>query len=178
MSTHRKVGPWVAVLLVALVGLTACTYDAALRQLSLPEQAEFFLYHHRMSGSQEHTYLAKASAAERTAYLRELGLVQRFQALAPGDQEAVHSGWPRVGMSAEALLFVWGEPYYTAGDARQSAHWHYLGSSFGRSPSGNRPWGFGNRVDVYLVESKVVGWVDAAPSTSAHGGSGGGGTVR
>jgi len=31
------------VLLVTLVGLTACTYDAALRQLSPPEQAEFFL---------------------------------------------------------------------------------------------------------------------------------------
>ena len=178
MSTHRKFGPWAAVLLVALGGLTACTYDAAVRQLSPPEQAEFFLYHHRLSGAQTHTYLAQASAAERTAYLRTLGVVQRFQALDPLDQEAVRSGWPRVGMSAEALLFVWGEPYYTAGDARQSAHWHYLGSSFGRSPSGNRPWGFGNRVDVYLVEGKVVGWVDAAPSTSANGGSGGGGTVR
>ena len=65
-----------------------------------------------------------------------------------------------------------------AGDARQSAHWHYLGSSFGRSPYGNRPWGFGNRVDVYLVDGKVVGWVDAAPSTSANGGSGGGGAGR
>jgi hypothetical protein len=178
MRTHRKFGPWAAVLLVALVGLTACTYDAAVRQLSPPEQAEFSLYHYRLTGSQAHTYLAKASAAERAASLRELGVVQRFQALDPLDQEAVRSGWPRVGMSAEALLFVWGEPYYTTGDARQSAHWHYLGSSFGRRPSGNRPWGFGNRVDVYLVAGKVVGWVDAAPSTSANGGSGGGGAVR
>jgi hypothetical protein len=128
-----------------------------------------------MTGAQAHTYLAQASAAARTAYLRELGLVQRFQALDPVDQEAVRSGWPRVGMSAEALLFVWGEPYDTAGDARQSAHWHYLGSSFGRRPSGNPRWGFGNRVDVYVVAGKVVGWVDAAPSTSANGGSGGGG---
>ena len=94
--------------------------------LSPPEQAEVFLYHHRLSGAQTHTYLAQASAAERTAYLRTLGVVQRFQALDPLDQEAVRSGWPRVGMSAEALLFVWGEPYYTAGDARQSAHWHWL----------------------------------------------------
>ena len=175
MRTHRSLGLWAAVLLVAVVGLTACTYDTALRRLSPPEQAEFWLYHQRLTGVQEHRYLAKASAAERTAYLRELGVVQRFQALTPGDQETVRSGWPRVGMSAEALLFVWGEPYYTAGDARQSAHWHYLGSSFGRSLDGNRPWGFGNRVDVYLVEGKVVGWVDAAPSTSADGGSSGGG---
>src|SRR5262249_9478153 len=116
--------------------------------------------------------------AERTAYLRELGVVQRFQALAPGDQEAVRSGWPRVGMSADALLFVWGEPYDTVGDARRYAHWHYLGSSFGRSPSRNRAWDFGNRVDVYLVDGKVVGWVDAPLSTSANGGSSGGGGGR
>jgi hypothetical protein len=68
-------------------------------------------------------------------------------------------------MSAEALRFVWGEPYYTTGDARRSAHWHYLGSSFGRSASDNPRWGFGTRVDVYLVDGKVVGWVDVAPTT-------------
>jgi hypothetical protein len=178
MHIHRTWGPWAAVLLVALLGLTACTYDAALRQLSPPEQAEFALYHYRMTGWQEHSYLAKASAAEQTAYLRELGLVQRFQALAPADQEAVRSGWPRVGMSAEALLFVWGEPYDTAGDARRSAHWYYLGWSLGRHPSGNPRWGFGNRVDVYLEAGKVVGWVDTVLSTSANGGSSGGGAGR
>src|SRR5262245_65409032 len=98
-----------------------------------------------MTRWQEHTYLAKASAAERTAYLRELGLVQRFQALDPVDQEAVRSGWPRVGMSAEALLFVWGEPYDTAGDARRSAHWQYLGSWVGRHAYGTTRGGCGDR---------------------------------
>ncbi len=174
MKMHRLFGAWTALALGALLGLTACTYDAAVRQLSPPEQAEFYLYHHRMTGVQEHRYLGKATAAERTAYLRELGLIQHFQALDPLDQDAARSGWPRVGMSAEALLFVWGAPYYTDGESRRSAHWHYLGSSFGRSPSGYHPWGFGNRVDVYLVAGKVVGWVDAAPSTSADGGSGSG----
>ena len=178
MHTPRTFGPWAAVLLGTLLGLTACTYDAALRQLSPPEQAEFALYHYRMTGWQEHTYLAQASAAARTAYLRELGVLQRFQALDPADQEAVRRGWPRVGMSAEALLFVWGEPYDTAGDARRSAHWQYLGSSVGRQPSGNPRWGFGNRVDVYLEAGKVVGWVDAVLSTSANGGSSGGGAGR
>jgi len=175
MKSDRRFGGWSALVLSMLLGLTACTYEAALQHLSPAEQAEFALYHHRMTGIQQQTDLGKASAAERTAYLREMGLVQRFQALDPRDREAVQQGWPQVGMSAEALLFVWGEPYYTAGDARQSAHWHYLGSSFGRRPSGNPRWGFGNRVDVYLVAGKVVGWVDAAPSTSADGGSGGGG---
>jgi hypothetical protein len=123
-----------------------------------------------MTGVQEHTYLGKATAAERSAYLRALGLVQHFEALDPLDQQAVRSGSPRVGMSAEALLFVWGEPYDTVGDARQSAHWHYLGSSFARGRSRHPLGGFGNRVDVYLVGGKVLGWVDVAPTTEESSG--------
>jgi len=66
-------------------------------------------------------------------------------------------------MRAEALRFVWGEPYYTAGHAGYYAHWYYLGSSIGLTASGNQRGGFGNRVDVYLVDDQVVGWVDFAP---------------
>ena len=165
MRTHRQLLHWAGVLLGALVVLTGCTYDAAVRQLSAAEQSEFYTYRKIMTTAQEHAYLAKATAAERTAYLSEIGLAQRFQALDPLDRDAVQGGWPRVGMSAEALRFVWGDPYYTDGDARRSAHWHYLGSSFGRGHSSYPSGGFGNRVDVYLVAGKVVGWVDVAPST-------------
>jgi len=159
---------WAGVLIGTIVVLAGCTYDASIRQLSLAEQSELYIYKQVMTATQERTYLTKATAAERTAYLSEIGLAQRFQGLDPLDREAVQSGHPRVGMSAEALRFVWGDPYYTAGDARHYAHWHYLGSSFGRSNTGNRPWGFGNRVDVYLVAGKIVGWVDAAPSTEEN----------
>ena len=154
----------ISVLMGTIVVLTGCTYDAAIQRLSLAEQSEFYTYRRVMTPAQERTYLAKATAAERTAYLSEVGLAQRFQALDPQDRATVLSGFPRQGMSAEALLFVWGEPYYTDGDARRSAHWHYLGSSFGRGPSMYPLGGFGNRVDVYLVAGKVVGWVDVAPS--------------
>ena len=157
---------WTGVFLGALVVLTGCTYGAAVRQMSLAEQAQFHTYRKVMTGTQAHTYLARASAAERTAYLREIGLAQRFEALDALDRDAVLSGFPRAGMSAEALRFVWGEPYYTEGDARRSAHWHYLGSSFGRGNSGNAASGFGNRVDVYLVDDKVVAWVDIVPTTN------------
>ena len=59
-----------------------------------------------MTSAQAHAYVAQASAAERTAYLREVGLAQRFAALDPLDREAVQRGFLRVGMSAEALRFV------------------------------------------------------------------------
>jgi hypothetical protein len=174
MKISQLFGSWTALVLGILLGLTACISDAALRHLSPAEQAEFALYHHRMTGIQQQTYLAKASAAERTAYLRAIGLAQRFEALDPLDRAAVQAGWPRVGMSAEALRFVWGEPYHTKGDPRRSAHWYYLGSSFGRSAYNNPRWGFGNRVAVYLVNGKVVGWVEVAPSTPEQSGDSGG----
>ena len=160
MKYYRQLLCWVGVLLGTIVVLTGCTYDAALRQLPLAEQAEFHMYKKVMTVPQAHTYLAKASAAERQAYLRQIGLAQRFQALDPLDRDAVQSGFPRAGMSAEALLFVWGEPYYTEGDARRSAHWHYLGSSLALGASGNQYNNFGSRVDVYLTDGKVVAWVD------------------
>src|SRR5215471_2784908 len=128
----RRIG----VLLSMVVVLAGCTYDAAIQRLSPAEQAEFALYRPVLTAGQVRTYVAQPTAAARTAYLQELGLVQRFQALDPLDQEAIRSGTPRVGMSADALRFLWGEPYTTAGDARRYARWHYLGSSLNRSSSG------------------------------------------
>jgi len=160
MMSCRQFLHWAGVLIGTIVVLAGCTYDAALQRLSVAEQAEFHTYKKVMTTPQAHTYLAKASAAERTAYLRQIGLAQRFEALDPLDREAVQSGFPRVGMSAAALRFVWGDPYYTDGDARRSAHWHYLGSSLALGASGNQYNNFGSRVDVYLTDGKIVGWVD------------------
>jgi hypothetical protein len=160
----------IGALLGLLLVLAGCTSDAALQRLSPAEHAEFALYRPVMTTGQVHTYVAQPTAAARTAYLQDLGLVQRFQALAPFDQDAIRSGAPRVGMSADALRFLWGEPYYTAGDARRYAHWYYQGSSFTRSASGYRPWDWGQRVDVYLVAGQVVGWVDVTLGNIGTGG--------
>ena len=174
MHWHRPRGHWTGVLLGLMGVLAGCTYDAALQRLSPAEQAEFALYRQVMTPGQVRTYVAQPTAAARTAYLQELGLVQRFQALSPLDQEAIRSGIPRVGMSADALRFLWGEPYTTAGDARRYARWHYLGSSLNRSPSGYHPWDAGNRVEVYLVAGQVTGWVDVpATGIGMSGGSSG-----
>ena len=154
---------WLVVLMGSIMTLSGCTYTAV-QKLSLDEQAEFHIYQKVMTSSQERAYLAKATAAERTAYLREIGLAQRFQALDPLDREAVRNGAPRVGMSAAALLFLWGEPYYTDGDARRYAHWYYLGSSLSLAEYGNQYYNSGNGVDVYLVAGQVTGWVDYIPS--------------
>jgi len=172
MISCRQFFPWAGVLIGTIGVFAGCTYDAALQRLSVAEQAEFHTYKKVMTTPQAHTYLAKASAAERAAYLRQIGLAQRFEALDPLDREAVQSGFPRVGMSAAALRFVWGDPYYTEGDARRSAHWHYLGSSLALGASGNQYNNFGSRVDVYLTDGKIVGWVDGARPDDDKGESG------
>ena len=108
------------------------------RGLSPAEETEWRIYHKVMTWAQERAYMAKATAAEWTASLRALGLVQRFEALDPQDREAIlMGGQPRRGMSATALRFLWGEPYYTAGYLPLSAHWHYLGSSLTLAARGN-----------------------------------------
>ena len=163
MQKRRHGVRWVAVLLGLIVALSGCTY-AAIAKLSPAEQAEFHLYRKVMTAAQERAYLAKVTAAERTAYLREIGLAQRFQALDPLDRDAVLGGIPRVGMSAEALLFLWGSPYSTAGNAQRYAHWYYLGSSLGLGEYGNQYRQASRRVDVYLVDGRVVGWVDYTPT--------------
>ncbi len=150
-------------LLSLLIAGTGCTYRA-INALSPEERSEFQIYRKVMSAAQERAYLAHITAAARTTYLKELGLVQRFQALDPLDRDAILGGSPRPGMSAEALLFLWGEPYATAGDAARYAHWFYLGASIALAEYGNQYHQSNNRVDVYLVDGKVVGWVDYTPS--------------
>jgi hypothetical protein len=88
MQLSRPLARWTDVLLGLMVVLAGCTYDAAIQRLSPAEQAEFALYRHVMTAGHIHTYVARPTAAARTAYLQELGLVQRFQALDPLDQEA------------------------------------------------------------------------------------------
>ncbi len=164
MRDDKSCWRWAVVVFGVLVVLTGCTY-AAVQRLPLDEQAAFYTYRKVMTGVPVHRYVAQATPAERETYLQKIGVIQRFQALDPADRAAVLSGIPRVGMSADALLFLWGDPYSTAGDARRYAHWSYLGSSFSMAASGNQYRDVGNQVDVYLVEGHVAGWVDFTPAT-------------
>ena len=77
MRVLRPCVRWVVVLMGSIMTLSGCTY-AAIHNLSVDEQAEFYVYRKVMTPSQERAYLAKATAAARTAYLSEIGLAQRF----------------------------------------------------------------------------------------------------
>lgn len=156
-------------LVTALAVLTSCSYSTALRQLPPEEQAAFRTYSKAMTTRQAYAYLGKATAAERAAYLQEIGLAQRFQALTPQDRETVLGGLPRQGMSAEALLFLWGEPYYTRGRSGHFEYWHYLGSALALSDRGNVYGQAGTEVVVQLVDGQVRTWLETVPTNLDKG---------
>jgi hypothetical protein len=160
-------------LIVALVVLTSCTYEAAIRQLPAPEQEMFRIYSKAMTGTQIQTYLGKGTAAERAAYLDHIGITQRFQALTPQDREVVMTGYaPQKGMSAEALRFLWGMPVYTKGQRGRSEYWYYLGPFMDLAAHGNVHSRAGVMVEVYLVAGRVDSWIEVSPSTDTDDSSG------
>jgi hypothetical protein len=164
-------------LLGVFLVLAGCTYETAIRRLSLPEQTEFRTYSKVMTSAQVRKYLAQATPAERTAYLRGVGLVQRFEALDPLDREAILGGQPRQGMSAAALRFLWGQPYYTQGRVNYYEHWYYLGSSLTLAASGNDYHTYGSQVVVHLTAGRITGWLDFVPHFNDSSGNDGGDCV-
>ncbi len=154
--------------LVSLTGLLlllgACAYDAALQRLSPAEQTSFRIYRKAMTNSQVRTYLSKETPAARAAYLDELGLTRRFQALDPEDQTSVLAGYIRKGMSADALRFLWGEPYLTEGRTGHYEQWYYLGSSQALLELGSTRNTPDTIVFVYLVDDRVDWWIETTPA--------------
>jgi hypothetical protein len=144
--------------------LPSCTYRTAIQRLSPEEQTTFRAYRKVMSTGQAHTYLHKATAAERMAYLEDIGLTQRFHALEPQDQEAVLSGFPRKGMHANALRFLWGEPLYARGPAGRYEYWKYFGSAFSLAEGGSSYTQAGTIMTVYLIDGHVDWWVETVPA--------------
>jgi hypothetical protein len=150
----------VGVLLVS----TGCVPNAAIQHLTPAERTSFDAYSNVMTPKQVNTYLAKATPAERNAYLNEIGLTQRFQALDPQDRESVLIGSIRIGMRADALYFLWGKPYLREGPPGKYERWYYLGSSVNLHQYGNDYSDAGTLTLVQLVDDRVEWWLETVPT--------------
>jgi hypothetical protein len=155
----------------AMLVLASCAQQLALHHLTPTEQQEFRAYSKVMTAKQTRTYLAQETPAARSAYLTEIGATQRFQALTAQDQASVLNGFIRKGMEAEALHFLWGDPYYTEGRPGQFENWVYLGSSASLAETGNNSNSFDSRVQVMLVDGHVNDWMDFIPTQDDAGDS-------
>jgi hypothetical protein len=151
--------------LLTLAVLTGCAYDQAVNRLSPEERNAFQAYRKVMHGLQARTYLSKPSASERSAYLREIGIQQRFAALEPQDRESVLNGFIRKGMSAEALHFLWGTPQHTSGSAGEWEYWLYRGYASDLWEDGNQYSEASSQVRVYLVDNQVEWWSQEIPES-------------
>jgi hypothetical protein len=160
----------VASMVGVLMVLAGCAYQAAVQRLPPEERTAFRAYSQIMTSGQARTYLAQDTPAARAAYLQQIGIAQRFQSLAPLDQQSVLDGYIRKGMSAEALRFLWGEPYYTRGYTGHHEYWHYLGSAYALADRGNSYTQAGTIVIVYLVDDKVDWWFETMPTGIDKGG--------
>jgi hypothetical protein len=147
-----------------IVMLAGCTYRAELERLTPEERTAFYAYNKVMTPRQAHTYLTKATTAERAAYLEEIGLAQRFQALDPEDRATVLAGFPKEGMSGEALRFLWGRPLYERGNPGHYEYWYYWGSAFSLGEHGTSHTEVGSQVTVYLTDGRVVWWRETVPT--------------
>lgn len=159
-------------LIIILTVVSGCAYQQAVQNLEADEQNAFRAYSKVINGSQARTYLAKSTAAERSAYLREIGAQQRFDALAPKDREAILKGYIRKGMSADALHFLWGNPQYTTGNTGKWEYWVYRGQIPDLLTSGNRYSDGGSEVRVHLVDGQVEWWLEGVPDTHDDPGDG------
>lgn len=147
-----------------LLVLASCSYRAAMNKLPPQERAEFRAQSKLMSSRQIRTYLSKPTPGARAAYLEEIGSAQRFAALDPEDRESVLAGYMRVGMSTEALRFLWGDPYSIEGYRGHYESWYYLGSAFdlAETPTFNND--FSTMVEVYLIDGRVTWWIETVPT--------------
>jgi hypothetical protein len=158
---------------LALALLTGCAYERAVNHLSPQERNAFWAYRKAMRGSQEKTYLSKPDEAARLAYLRDIGIEQRFEALDAQDRESVLYGFIRQGMHADALYFLWGEPEDISGARGKWEYWLYRGYASDLFEHGNRHNEGSSQVRVFLVDNRVGWWIQELPEGDDDAGEGG-----
>lgn len=157
-------------IMLALIMFTGCAYDRAVNNLTPEERNAFWAYRKVMRGLQTRTYLSKPTEAERVAYLRDIGIQQRFEALSAEDRESVLNGFIRRGMSADALRFLWGMPEYSSGAYSSGApgeweYWIYRGYAGDLFKEGSQYSDATSQVRVYLVDNQVEWWTQEMPDS-------------
>jgi hypothetical protein len=116
-----------------------------------------------MTPGQLQTYLALPTAANRAAYAQQIGAAQVLEVLSAEDRAAVLSGHPFVGMSRQALLLLWGEPYLQQGPV-QYERWYYYGDYFSLASPGYASQAGATVMEVVLEDGKLAWWAERIPS--------------
>lgn len=141
-----------ASVLFLTLSVLGCATVFSYLSLSQDERRLFEIYSVFMTTAQQAEYLSRTTPADRAAYAKSLGLHQRFLALSEGERDAVLSQRLMGGMSADALLMSWGQPWYRFRLGEDDEKWMYF-PYFSR----HLPPSVGYR--VYLRGGRVYEWV-------------------
>lgn len=98
-------------LFVLFLSLTACSYETRVKKLSDEEFKAYYALKPFMDEDQRKTYLKMKVETDRTAYLKEQGLWDRFYKYDEKSRQAIVDGAVEVGWSKDMVLMAWGAPY-------------------------------------------------------------------
>lgn len=98
-----------ALLLVAL--LMGCSYKNKVKNLSDAEFDHYYALRVYMEEEQVKHYLKLKTEEERNAYLKELGLWDRFYKYNERQRAAIVAGDVAVGWTADMVRLSWGNPF-------------------------------------------------------------------
>ncbi len=97
------------VLAAALLG-TSCM-GGKVKRLSNTEFDHYYALKPFMKEDQEKVFLKKKTEEERNAYLKQIGLWERFYSLTPQEREQVLTGKVEVGWTKNMVLMALGPPW-------------------------------------------------------------------
>ena len=102
----RRLLPWLTLALLAFP-LSA----SKLGKLSESEQIEYRVFRAFMSEQDQKAWLKLDTAEERTAWLKERKLWERFYTESPEMQADIVAGKVALGWSRDAVYLAWGNPF-------------------------------------------------------------------
>lgn len=97
--------------LVLLLVLSACSVERRVKKLSEAEYAHYVALRTFMAEDDRVDWLRLKTEEERTAWLKEQGLWDRFYKYEDHIRQAILAGAVQTGWTKDMVLMAWGAPY-------------------------------------------------------------------
>ena len=94
-----------------LFSIIGCGYERLQKRLDSQEFSHYYALRVYMPEESRKTYLKMKTREERDAYLKEIGLWDRFYKYEQEERDEIIAGDVKVGWSRDKLEMAWGAPY-------------------------------------------------------------------
>lgn len=100
-----------AVLLFSILSFMGCGYERFQKRLDNQEFDHWYALRVYMTENQRKTYLKFKTRDERDAYLKELGLWDRFYSYSDEERQEIVAGEVKRGWTKDKVEMAWGAPH-------------------------------------------------------------------